>query len=410
MRELNLNDDHNFRNRIPLAELLDYCKKNNWAGFDPYDALNSRIYLATPLKESKICRIALMQIMKRLPINLRPLFLVDKQQNAKAIALFLTAFVKLSRLGLLDQKNLIGKMAEILKALRSQDTPYYCWGYSFPWQTRGDLVPRGAANLVCTSFVANALLDAYEESRESHYLSMAVSSAEYILNELYWTEGDSIAGFAYPVPASRVRVHNANFLGAALFLRINKLSGEKKFIEPALKAARYSANKQHEDGSWDYGELSTQRWIDNFHTGYNLCALRTISQCAGTEEFEPHLRRGFEFYRGHFFREDGAPKYFHNRTYPIDIHSVAQSILTLLDLKDMDEGNVKLAHSVLDWAVNNMWDEQGYFYFQILPHYKNKIPYMRWSQAWMLLALSTIAENVKKDAQNKYEFSGIETS
>lgn len=385
--------------KVHLTELLDFCRKNNWAGFDPYDALNSRIYLATPLKNSRICRLALTQILKRLPINLRPLLLVPKEQNPKAIALFLTAFVKLVKLGLLDQNDLVGKMTELLAALRSPETQYWLWGYNFPWQTRSDLVPRGAANLVCTSFVSNALLDAYENHGEPRCLSMAVSAAEYILNELYWTEGDSTAGFSYPFPGSRVQIHNANFLAAALFCRISKHSGEKKFIEPALRAARYSAAEQHEDGSWDYGELLIQRWVDNFHTGYNLCALQSINQCAGDGEFDTQIRRGFDFYRRHFFREDGAPRYFHNRTYPIDIHCVAQSIVTLLALKDVDKGNVALAKSVFNWAVRHMWDEHGYFYFQVRPYYKNKISYMRWSQAWMVLALATLVESDAEDSQ-----------
>ena len=205
-----------------------------------------------------------------------------------------------------------------------------------------------------------------------------------------------MAGFSYPLPSLRGRVHNANFLGAALLCRIYKHSGEKKFLDPALKVARYSAARQHADGSWDYGEASTQRWVDNFHTGYNLCALRSICEYAETSEFESHIRRGFEFYRNHFFREDGAPRYFHDRTYPIDIHSVAQSIITLLAFKDLDENNVKLALSVYRWAMNNMWDKRGYFYYQVLSLYKNRISYMRWSQAWMLLALSTL---LKEDGQ-----------
>ena len=245
---------------------------------------------------------------------------------------------------------------------------------------------------MCTSFVANALLDAYERNREARYLDMAVSAGEYILNELYWTEGDFIAGFSYPLPSLRTRVHNANFLGAALLCRIYKHSGDKKFLAPALKVARYSAAKQHDDGSWDYGEFSTQRWVDNFHTGYNLCALRSICQYGETSEFEPHIRRGFEFYRKHFFEKDGASKYFHDRTYPIDIHSVAQSIITLLTFKDLDENNVNLAHGVFRWAMTNMLNYHGYYYYQKVPYYTNKIPYMRWSQAWMLLALSTLLE------------------
>src|SRR5207244_2730484 len=101
-----------------------------------------------------------------------------------------------------------------------------------------------------------------------------------------------------------------------------------------------------------YGESPTARWIDNFHTGYNLCALRSIDQSTETTEFEPCLRRGFKFYHTRFFREDGAVRYFHNRTYPVDIHSVAQSIITLLTLRDLDPENVQLAHSVFRWAMS----------------------------------------------------------
>lgn len=377
-----------------LLKLLDYCRKNDWAGFDPYDALNSRLFDHTPFSKSRICRIAFTQIMKRLPINIRPLLLVQAEQNSKAIALFLTAFLKLERLGLIAEKNLVGMMVERLIALRSPNTTYWCWGYNFPWQGRTVLTPKWAPNLVCTTFVANALIDAYEEKHDSRCLEMAISAAEYILKQLYWTEGDTTAGFSYPIPSIRTPVHNANFLGAALLCRIYRHCGEETFLEAALKVARYSAAKQHVNGSWDYGESSKQRWTDNFHTGYNLCALHSIVQNARTSEFESNIRSGLEFYRRHFFREDGAPNYFHDCVYPIDIHSAAQSIITLLELKDFDRRNIDLAQSVFNWTMKNMWDTDGYFHYQVLPLYKNKISYMRWSQAWMLLALSSLQDNV----------------
>jgi hypothetical protein len=235
-------------------------------------------------------------------------------------------------------------------------------------------------------------MDAHERNGDPRFFDMAASAAEYILKELYWTDGNSVASFSYPLPSLRSQTHNANFLGSALLCRIYKESGEKKFLEPALKVARYSALKQREDGSWDYGESSTQGWIDNFHTGYNLCALRAISHYAKTSEFESYIQRGFDFYRAHFFRKDGAPRYFHERTYPIDIHSVAQSIITLLALKDLDRDSTRLADSVFRWAMIHMWDEQGYFYHRAFPFFTSKVPYMRWSQAWMLLALSTLLD------------------
>ncbi len=376
-------------------KLLSYCQSNDWKGYDPYDALSSRAFVLMPLLDRRIFRILFSQLIRRLPFNLRPLLRVPREENPKAIALFLTAFLKLSGIGLLNQEALIEKMIEKLEVLRSQNTPYWCWGYNFPWQTREILVPRGTPNLVCTYFVANALLDAYEKYRAFRYLSMAASAAEYILNEFYWTKGNSIACFSYfryPPPLSPHQVHNVNFLGAALLCRIYKHCRDRRFLEPALKVAKYSAAKQQDDGSWNYGEHPTHRWIDNFHTGYNLCALRNISKDAETSEFEPHICRGFEFYRKNFFRQDGAPKYFNNRTYPVDTHGVAQSIITLLTFKDLDENNLSLVHSVLRWTITNLWNEQGYFYYQVFPIFTSRISYMRWAQAWMLLALSILLE------------------
>ena len=380
-------DDHL---QAKILKLLVYCRANDWAGYDPYDALNSRMFAALPFFNARLLRLILTQALKRSPIDVRRLLAIPKTQNPKAMALFLSAFVKLSRIGVAEAGELGELMVEQLIALRSQGIPYWCWGYSFPWQTRTIVVPRGAPNLVCTTFVGNALLDAYEQRQDTRCLSMAVSAAEYVLKELYWTGSDSAAGFSYPLPDLRNQVPNANFLGAALLCRVYKHTSKQKFLGPALKVARCAAAMQHPDGSWDYGEAPSQRWIDNFHTGYNLCALQSIGRDAETTEFESRLQRGLDFYRGHFFREDGAPRYFHNRTYPVDIHCAAQSIITLLSLKDLDPANVSLARSVLQWAMNHMWDQRGFFYYRVLRFCTIRISYMRWAQAWMLLAMSTL--------------------
>jgi hypothetical protein len=376
--------------------LLHYCHANDWAGYDPYDALNSEIFKALPFLNTRVPRLVLTQAMKRSPVNLRPLLMVGETQNPKGLALFLTALLKLRKLALLQDDNLPRGVVAQLVALRSPDPEYWSWGYSFPWQTRTILVPRGAPNLVCTIFVANALLDASEHLGESRFLEMAMSAGEYILNELYYTEGDTVASFCYPLPTSKAKVHNANFLAASLFSRLYHYTGDERLREPALRAARYSAAKQQEDGSWHYGELPTQRWVDNFHTGYNLTSLRATGRNLHTSEFEPSIRRGFEFYRNHFFREDGAVRYFHDRTYPIDIHCVAQSLLTLLEFQDLHPTNLSLVRLVYTWAMKHMWDESGFFYYRVLRTVTIRTPYMRWSQAWMLLALATLLEVIER--------------
>ena len=197
------------------------------------------------------------------------------------------------------------------------------------------------------------------------------------------------------MPTIRVNIHNANLLGAALLCRVSSLTSDGGFTAPALRVARYSASQQHEDGSWAYGEAETQQWIDNFHTGFNLGALRDLGRYLETTEFDLHLRNGVEFYRTHFVREDGAARYFHDKTYPIDIHCVAQSIITLVAFRHLHPDNLRLAYDVFRWAQRHMWDERGFFYYRVVRGRTIRTSYMRWSQAWMLLASAVLV--------NKYD-------
>src|SRR5262249_49432415 len=240
-------------------KLLTYCRANDFSGYDPYDALNSRAVQSWPLLDSRWPRLVLTQALKRSPINIRKILGVPRTQNPKAIALFISAVLNAPELDECGGQELAVSLAEMLVTLRS-DSPYWCWGYSFPWQTRTMLVPRAAPNLVCTTFVANALLDLYDVRRDSRWLEMATSSAKYILNELYWTDG-SVSSFSYPFPSAPTRIHNANLLAAALLCRLYTYTGEQAFVEPAIRAARYSSSRQRKDGSWPYGEDATQLWI-----------------------------------------------------------------------------------------------------------------------------------------------------
>lgn len=379
-----------------ILKLEAYCRSRNWAGFDPYDALNSELFGRTPLMKSRTARLAFTQFLKRSPVNFRPLLRIRPHQDPKATALFLMSYVRLGQRGDEAMRGITNHLANRLLKLRSPDTPYWCWGYSFPWQMRDRLVPRFGPNLVCTTFAANALLDAHDAGLGGEVLHAAVSAGEYIARELYWTEGGQ-AGFAYPLPDIRVPIHNANFLGAALLCRLAKVTGDTSAVTSALRVARYSAAAQREDGSWAYGRGSTQQWVDNFHTGFNLCALQSIGADAGTVEFEAALVKGFRFYREHFFTKRNAPKYFHNRTYPIDIHCVAQSVITLLAFRHLERDIDRLAQSVLAWAMDRLWDERGFFYYRVLRSGTIRTSYARWSQAWMLLALIAVTQEWAAD-------------
>lgn len=374
---------------------MDYCRQNNWSGFDPFDGLNSRIFKALPFVQNRIGRLVFIQAMKRSPLNFRPILLVPKQENPKGLAVFCSALLILSKVGFIKNDDAISHLLKRMIAIRSKDTPYFCWGYNFDWQSRAFFLPKFVPNIICTTFGGNALLDAFDKFGDSAYLDMAISAGNFLLEGLNVNRsGDEIC-FSY-TPLDHGQVHNANLLGAAFLSRLYSLTQEKEFLEHAQSAVRYSVRRQNEDGSWPYGEDKTQRWIDNFHTGYNLAALKKFSEYTGIRDYSVNIRKGFQFYKANLFTDDGLPKYFHNQLYPIDIHAIALSIMTLVEFKALDKDSIDLAGRIFTWSLKTMQSKAGYFYYQQRRFFTNRIPYMRWSQAWILLALSTFLKHFKQ--------------
>src|SRR5690606_2202467 len=166
------------------------------------------------------------------------------------------------------------------------------------------------------------------------------------------------------------------------------------YKETAEIAVRTAVEAQSEDGSWIYGMLPVQSWIDSFHTGYNLDAIQTYQDKTGDTQFSESITKGFHFYIANFFLPDGTPKYYHNQIYPIDIHCPGQLFVNL-SVNRQFEGNEELAEAVFNWVTKNMQDSKGYFYYQLKKGMSSKIPYMRWSNAFMFNALSYyLKENI----------------
>jgi len=157
-------------------------------------------------------------------------------------------------------------------------------------------------------------------------------------------------------------------------------------LEEAARSIEFAMNHQNDNGSWGYGILPYQQWIDSFHTGYNLECLHDFMRFSGIDKYQEHFERGLRFYRKNFFLDDFTPKYYNNEVYPIDIHCPAQAIVCFAGFGDID-----FASKIALWTIENMQDPTGYFYYQKGRYYKNKVPYMRWGQSWMLYALSRLA-------------------
>jgi rhamnogalacturonyl hydrolase YesR len=372
------------RIRECIEQQKTYVEAFGYAGHDPYDALNSPV-LARISDRSKLARIVCTQCLRRSPVNLRAVLGIPKGHNPKAIGLFLWGYVKLYLLDkALAHLERIDELLALLETLRSTGHSGNCWGYNFDWQSRTVFRPKWTPTVVNSSFIGHALLDCFERIGVQRALDMAVPIADFILNDLNRTTLDGTFCFSY-TPLDTEVVHNANLLGASLLIRLAKYRGDREAETAALASLQFSMRHQRPDGSWYYADTPLQKWVDSFHTGFTLQAVRYFLRAGVAVEYEAAYRKGVQYYADHFFMRDGTPKYYNDRVYPIDIHAPAQAIYFFCG-----EGQPyrALTDAVVQWTLENMYSGRGFFYFRKGRFLTNRIPYMRWSQAWLFHALT----------------------
>ena len=380
-----------------FSRLRAYCEAENYKGWDPYDGLNSAIFQATPLKHWDVARLVLIQLCKRSPLNLRPILRVPKQHNAKGVGLFLNGYCNLYRLaeqgntrfGTLEQlRAKVDEVAQLLISLQSKGYSGACWGYNFDWQARRlFLFPAHTPTVVATAFCASALFQAYEVTGNRLYLDTALTSADFVLKDLNRTECKGGFILSYSPLQGNDTVYNASLLGAKLLSQCYGYTRNEEYKTVARQIVSAACEGQAADGSWVYGLLPVQSWIDSFHTGYNLDAMAHYARFCEDNSFDGAMQRGLDFYLANFFLDDGTPKYYHDRTYPIDIHCPGQLWVTL-SVMDRFQSHTALCRKVAGWTLANMQDSRGFFYYQLKRGISSKIPYMRWSNAFMFNALS----------------------
>jgi hypothetical protein len=270
-----------------------------------------------------------------------------------------------------------------------------CWGYNFDWESKAFFQPKNTPTIVASTFIASALLDAYEITKDDKLLKTARSTCDYFLKDLNRTYNESgDFAFSYSTLDKSV-VFNASLLGSKLLARVYSYTGEAILKDEAVRSVRYCCNFQKDDGSWSYGLADFHKWIDNFHTGYNLECISDYMKYTGDHSFDSNLSKGLDYYVKTFFTEEGIPKYYSNSVYPIDIHAPAQLVMTLSVLGKFREYKT-LIDKVLNWTILNMQSEKGYFYYQKNKYFTSRIPYMRWSQAWMFYSMTRYLLEVSK--------------
>ena len=361
-----------------LKRLEKWVEDHHYEAYEPFDGLSS------PLRRLTFGNLLLdrllMQAVRQSPINLRPLLGIQPLPSTKGRGYMAAGYLEMYRLT--NDAEYVEKARGCLDWLIAHKSPrfnQFSWANHFDFASRGGSYSKDESIIVWTALIGQSFIDGFEATGEPKYLQTADSACRWILSlpREQTTSGTCISYHA----VSQSSIHNANMLGAALLARTWKHIGNPDFLQAAQDAMLYSCSRQRQDGSWWYAEDPKHHWIDNFHTGYNLDSLKCYVENAGDDTYRSAIANGLEFYKRHFFREDGCPGYYHNRTYPIDSQCAAQAIETLAGFSAWDPECLELAKRVASWTIQNMQAPDGHFYYRVYPFIKAKAPMLHWAQA-----------------------------
>lgn len=344
--------------------LLSWLGEHDWRGYDPYDGLRTAPFRLP----GRTGRQAVIQLYKHSPLNLRRLSGAEPYGVSKAYAVGISGAVRLGEAFLAER--LAGRLVE--SRLESG-----LWGYEFDVQTRWAFYPAGSPNVIVSSFALHGLLDL------GGHDGMVEESAA-ALAETFLRKGPQGPFFSY-VLGSDTLIHNANLLAAAAMARAGRAHGRSDWEDLAFATAGVSVDLQEPDGSWMYGEAPNLRWIDGFHTAYNLVALRMLGG------FDSALDRGLAFYLDHLFDSGGRPRLRSDRRGLLEVHTLATGLWCLALLADRSESARQTLSGCLRHAMT-LRRSDGAFATTSL----NRIPYIRWGQAHMLLGLAAAMEVTDK--------------
>lgn len=374
-----------------LDDVYAWSRQQRFRGYNKHDGLNSPI-LSAFFGWGKWPRLVAIQGVMRFPVNLRPLLGVPKTYNPKGLALFVQ--------GLLDRYTAhkrpeflkeAEELLELLLHIRSPGTwSGSCWGYHYPWRDAGFFAPTNTPNAVVTSFACQAFLDAYRVTGNSHYLETVGEAVKFFQSDLkVLKDAQHELCLSYmPLPMT-TRVMDVSILIGSIVAQHAQLSGDAHAIDMAQRLVTYVIRRQTEQYAWFYTDPPGNSHIrhDNYHTGFILDALWLYMKATGDTSFEKHYWGGLEFYAQHLFNENGSPRWMSDKDYPHDIHGAAQGVITFSRHQDKYPG---LAFKIAEWALSNLYNKKGRFYYQQTKMMTKKITLLRWCNAWMARALACL--------------------
>lgn len=373
-----------------FSRLHSYLVHSDFKGYEFDDLLSSPFVRVMSGRNLMLQRIAI-QVGRRCPLNLRPLLGVRKLASSKAYGFFVKGYLyRRLATGTSEYDEYIHRHLQWLCDNFSKGFTGMSWGNAFDFASRGGFIPKGWPTIVWTAHIADAFDLAYTVTGNGSYRDVVLEAGKFVKESVGRINDETGVCLGYG-PGSSSPIHNSNLLGAVTLLRAWRYGAPQSYADLARRSIAWSCARINADGSWYYGDSEQYHWIDNFHTAYNLDCLLAAQELAGPDIVQQELiHKTYHFWIHHFFADDGRPKYYHNREYPVDIQCAAQAIESLAKYSLRDPSALALAVKVATWTIAHMQKPNGSFALRKGRFVVNSLESIHWGQSTMLSAVACL--------------------
>ena len=245
-------------------------------------------------------------------------------------------------------------------------------------------------------------MSAYEILNNEDYLDIAASGIRFFEHELPQIQVDSNSCYFVYHPNNLKFIPNLPSRISGTMAHFYSVTSDKTILPTIVNNLRYVVNWQRDNGSWHYSP--EHNYSDNFHTGFILEALAKFEYYLQDDQFNSVFLKGLFFYKNNFFSKNGCPNHKIVTGIPsnadalftqIDVRDCAQALVLFGFLSHQDRYQSDIAIDIANWSIDHFRSKKGFFYYQELPMYKIKSPFIS-MQAWMLLGLCSLLRTIKK--------------
>lgn len=389
-----------------LNKLDKWITNNKFLGYDPFDIWGGKLARLTLKYGSKsitkdnvnifakLLRGGIYLVDSLFPEGTRAIMGIKKEINPKAMAILMESYLNLYSL---TGDDIYLKRTEIIldEIIELKNTKFggFGWGYPFDWQSLS-FIPKWTPSAVVTSFVAKSLFKYYYLTERKEILEVLKEINKFFLEGLnkHIMEDDTVC-FCY-TPLDTSHVLNANILVSRILFESSVILRDPELRKWGRKSLGYTLRNQENNGGFYYygPEEGVLGKIDHYHNVYIYQSMEKIYNLTNNQEIKEAMDSWITFYLNELF-EDSFPKYSTEEIFPIDAHTLSNAIIALSSFEISDKVMCALKRT-LDFSINNFFSPKGYFYYRVEKwgkiKFTRKFPYLRWSQAWFHLALSTL--------------------